>query len=193
MGHNLVRITLAFVVYWARLQPPNLITIQTQNHIVYLYGLMDSELERTIAEQTPDAIKVVNSIGHQWQQLPSVSRSVPKSVPRTPRSPLVPIPRSVRVRIRRHLLFVGEMLLLLVLLVLTVGLLRSHIQTTTDQRIGVDVVNGVALLALNKLVWRQATEHRFSLRSIGRPNDESGCREIIFVLFHRLLLRLTGP
>ena len=89
-------------------------------------------------------------------------------------------------------MFVCEMLLLLILFVLTVGLLRSHIQTTADQRIGVDVVNGVALLALHKPVWRQATEHRFSLRSIGRSNDEARGGQVVLMLCDDLLRRLTG-
>jgi osmotically-inducible protein OsmY len=49
------------------LQPPNLLRVQTHNHIVYLYGLVDTPLERNMAESaaldTPGVVRVVNSIG----------------------------------------------------------------------------------------------------------------------------------
>jgi osmotically-inducible protein OsmY len=49
------------------LEPPNLLRVQTHDHIVYLYGLVDTALERETAESvalgTPGVIKVVNSIG----------------------------------------------------------------------------------------------------------------------------------
>ena len=49
------------------LEPPNLINVQTLNHVVYLYGLVDTDLESEIAEsvarQAPGVVKVVNSIG----------------------------------------------------------------------------------------------------------------------------------
>jgi osmotically-inducible protein OsmY len=49
------------------LEPPNLLTVQTLDHVVYLYGLVDTDLEREIAEsvalQAPGVAKVVNSIG----------------------------------------------------------------------------------------------------------------------------------
>jgi osmotically-inducible protein OsmY len=49
------------------LEPPNLLSVQTHDHIVYLYGLVDTALEREMAESvalaTPGVIKVVNSIG----------------------------------------------------------------------------------------------------------------------------------
>jgi osmotically-inducible protein OsmY len=51
----------------AVLQPPNLLRVQAHDHIVYLYGLVDTQLEREIAEsvarETPGVIKVVDSIG----------------------------------------------------------------------------------------------------------------------------------
>lgn len=51
----------------AALQPPNLITVQTFHGVVYLYGIVDTALEResagTVALQTPGVSKVVNSIG----------------------------------------------------------------------------------------------------------------------------------
>ena len=51
----------------AVLQPPNLLTVQSHDHVVYLYGLVDTQLERDIAEsvarETPGVAKVVNSIG----------------------------------------------------------------------------------------------------------------------------------
>lgn len=49
------------------LQPPNLLRVQTHNRIVYLYGLVDTPLERNMAESaaldTPGVLRVVNSIG----------------------------------------------------------------------------------------------------------------------------------
>lgn len=49
------------------LEPPNLLTVQTFNHVVYLYGLVDTDLEREMAEsvalQAAGVTKVVNSIG----------------------------------------------------------------------------------------------------------------------------------
>jgi osmotically-inducible protein OsmY len=49
------------------LEPPNLLRVQTHYHVVYLSGLVDTSLEREIAESvaldTPGVKKVVNSIG----------------------------------------------------------------------------------------------------------------------------------
>ena len=49
------------------LEPPNLLTVQTLDHVVYLYGIVDTDLERQIAEsvalQAPGVAQVVNSIG----------------------------------------------------------------------------------------------------------------------------------
>jgi osmotically-inducible protein OsmY len=51
----------------AELQPPNTINVQTINHVVYLYGLVATDLQRQTAEsiamQVPNVAKVVNSIG----------------------------------------------------------------------------------------------------------------------------------
>jgi BON domain len=49
------------------LMPPNLIRIQVLDHVVYLTGLVDTDLERQIAtavaQQAPGVTRVVNSIG----------------------------------------------------------------------------------------------------------------------------------
>jgi len=49
------------------LEPPNIINVQTRDHVVYLYGLVDTDLERQTAEsvalQASGVTKVVNSIG----------------------------------------------------------------------------------------------------------------------------------
>ena len=49
------------------LKPPNLLNVQTLDHVVYLYGLVDSDLERQMAEsvavQVTGVRQVVNSIG----------------------------------------------------------------------------------------------------------------------------------
>jgi len=48
------------------LEPPNLIDVQTVDHVVYLHGLVDTDLERSMAESvaldTPGVARVVNSI-----------------------------------------------------------------------------------------------------------------------------------
>lgn len=45
---------------------PNLIDIQTIDHVVYLYGLVDTEVQRQLAESvalgTPGVLRVVNTI-----------------------------------------------------------------------------------------------------------------------------------
>jgi osmotically-inducible protein OsmY len=49
------------------LEPPNLLHVQTLDHVVYLTGLVDTDLERQIAEsvalEASGVTKVVNSIG----------------------------------------------------------------------------------------------------------------------------------
>jgi len=49
------------------LQPPNSISVQSLNGVVYLYGLVDTVFERelagTVALETPGVARVVNSIG----------------------------------------------------------------------------------------------------------------------------------
>jgi len=48
------------------LEPPNLIDVQALDHVVYLYGLVDTDLERQMAEsvalEAPGVARVVNSI-----------------------------------------------------------------------------------------------------------------------------------
>jgi osmotically-inducible protein OsmY len=49
------------------LEPPNLLDVQALDHVVYLYGVVDTDFEREIAEsvarQATGVAKVVNSIG----------------------------------------------------------------------------------------------------------------------------------
>jgi len=49
------------------LEPPNLLSVQTLDRVVYLYGLVDTDLERQLAEsvarEAPGVDEVVNSIG----------------------------------------------------------------------------------------------------------------------------------
>jgi osmotically-inducible protein OsmY len=63
-------ITAAVQAEFARhseLQPPNVLNVQTIDGVVYLYGLVDTDLQRQIAESTahraPGVTKVINSIG----------------------------------------------------------------------------------------------------------------------------------
>lgn len=49
------------------LEPPNLINVQAVNGVVYLYGLVDTDFQRQMAEsvahQTPGVTQVIDSIG----------------------------------------------------------------------------------------------------------------------------------
>ena len=49
------------------LQPPNLVEVQTLDHVVYLNGLVDTDLQRQTAQslalEAKGVAKVVNSIG----------------------------------------------------------------------------------------------------------------------------------
>jgi osmotically-inducible protein OsmY len=49
------------------IEAPNVIDVQTLNHVVYLYGLVDTELQRRLAEsvarEAPGVARVVNTIG----------------------------------------------------------------------------------------------------------------------------------
>ena len=49
------------------LEPPNLLHVQTLDHVVYLTGVVDTDLERemaaVIAHRAPGVTQVVNSIG----------------------------------------------------------------------------------------------------------------------------------
>jgi osmotically-inducible protein OsmY len=51
----------------AELQAPNVINVQTIDRVVYLYGLVATDLQRqtaeSVAKQVPNVAKVVNSIG----------------------------------------------------------------------------------------------------------------------------------
>jgi len=51
----------------AVLEAPTLINVQTLNHVVYLYGMVDTDLQRRLAESialtVPGVVKVVNAIG----------------------------------------------------------------------------------------------------------------------------------
>jgi osmotically-inducible protein OsmY len=55
----------------AALGPPNLIRVQTLDHVVYLTGEVSTDLQRSIAEsfarQVPEVSKVVNSIGVTYE------------------------------------------------------------------------------------------------------------------------------
>ncbi|MGC2032351.1 MAG: BON domain-containing protein [Steroidobacteraceae bacterium] len=49
------------------LEPPNLLQVQTLNHVVYLTGVVDTDYERQMAEvvarEAPGVTNVINSIG----------------------------------------------------------------------------------------------------------------------------------
>ena len=49
------------------LEPPNILQVQTLDHVVYLTGVVDTDYQRQMAEivarQAPGVTKVINSIG----------------------------------------------------------------------------------------------------------------------------------
>jgi len=51
----------------SELEPPNLLQVQTLDHVVYLTGVVDTDLQRLMAEsvagEAPGVTKVINSIG----------------------------------------------------------------------------------------------------------------------------------
>jgi osmotically-inducible protein OsmY len=55
----------------AALQPPNLIHVQTLDHVVYLTGQVDTELERSMAESVAREVagvkRVTNSINFSYE------------------------------------------------------------------------------------------------------------------------------
>jgi hyperosmotically inducible protein len=57
----------ALFVKHPELEPPNLLQVQTLNHVVYLTGVVDTDYERQMAEvvarQAPGVTNVINSIG----------------------------------------------------------------------------------------------------------------------------------
>ena len=60
------RVRAAFAEH-AELQPPNLLTVQSVDHVVYLYGLVDTDFQQqmagSLAHGVPGVTRVVNSIG----------------------------------------------------------------------------------------------------------------------------------
>jgi osmotically-inducible protein OsmY len=57
----------ALFVKHPELEPPNLLEVQTLDHVVYLTGIVDTDLQRQVAEsvarQAPGVKNVINSIG----------------------------------------------------------------------------------------------------------------------------------
>lgn len=57
----------ALFVQHPSLEAPNSVSVQTLDHVVYLYGLVNTDLERalaeTVARQAAGVLNVVNSIG----------------------------------------------------------------------------------------------------------------------------------
>jgi osmotically-inducible protein OsmY len=64
---RITRDVQALLSQYPALQPPNLIDVKTLDHVVYLNGLVDTDLERQLAESVAAGAKgvtrVVNSIG----------------------------------------------------------------------------------------------------------------------------------
>ncbi len=57
----------ALFVKHPELEPPNLLQVQTLNHVVYLTGVVDTDYEQQMAEvvarEAPGVTNVINSIG----------------------------------------------------------------------------------------------------------------------------------
>jgi hyperosmotically inducible protein len=57
----------ALFVKHPELEPPNLLQVQTLDHVVYLTGVVDTDYERQMAEvvarEAPGVTNVINSIG----------------------------------------------------------------------------------------------------------------------------------
>jgi osmotically-inducible protein OsmY len=53
------------------LQPPNSVRVETTNRVVYLYGQVNNEVERSMAQQAAQSVngvvRVVNSISFQYE------------------------------------------------------------------------------------------------------------------------------
>ncbi len=53
------------------LQPPNTIRVETTNRVVYLYGQVNNEVERSMAQQAAQSVngvvRVVNSISFEYE------------------------------------------------------------------------------------------------------------------------------
>jgi len=64
---RITRDVLALLNQHPALEPPNLVQVQTLDHVVYLNGLVDTDLERQMAEslaaEAQGVARVVNSIG----------------------------------------------------------------------------------------------------------------------------------
>lgn len=78
------------------------------------------------------------------------------------------------------------------LFVLAVGLLRSNVKATADQRVGIYVVYVVAFHSLHETMGGKFGQHRLAFRRIGGPDDESGSSQIVLSFGNPLLWRLTG-
>jgi hyperosmotically inducible protein len=57
----------ALFIKHPELEPPNILQVQTLNHVVYLTGVVDTDYERQMAEviarEAPGVTNVINSIG----------------------------------------------------------------------------------------------------------------------------------
>jgi osmotically-inducible protein OsmY len=64
---EITREVRALLDRYPALEPPNLVQVHTLDHVVYLSGLVDTDLERqmaeSVAQEAKGVAKVVNSIG----------------------------------------------------------------------------------------------------------------------------------
>src|SRR5271156_5992203 len=114
--------------------------------------------------QTPGPVRIpcqgiVHSVGGS---LPAVWGAVdkPEPRPRRPWSPRAPVPGGVGIGLGGHLLLISEMLLQLIRFVLVISLLRSHVETAADERIGINIVDDISVHSLHECVGRQSMQHR---------------------------------
>jgi osmotically-inducible protein OsmY len=69
--HEITAAVQNIIRQYPSLEGVNTVRVQTLNHVVYLYGQVDTEVERETAQQAALSVKgvdrVVNSIGFQYQ------------------------------------------------------------------------------------------------------------------------------
>src|SRR5712671_95806 len=119
------------------------------------------------------------------------ARTVREPLTGAPWTPSAPIPSRIRILLCGHQLLVGKLSLLLIALELVVRLLRADIETVAHQRVGINVMNSVAVCTLHEVVRRQALQHRLPLGRVRRAHDKAGGGELVLMRRNRLPSRLA--
>lgn len=104
-------------------------------------------------------------------------------------APHAPIPRRFLVDHGSHLLLIGEVLLEDHLAVILIRGLIAGIEALANDRVGIKPDRIAILRLLDKSVRRQRFDRRDLGRAVGRADDETGCRQQVFLGRDRLLAR----